>query len=218
VNTPAKSILRAEHLRKSFRSRCVVEDLSLQVESGEIVGLLGPNGAGKTTDVLHDRRVDPAGRGQIRLDGDDITGCRCTSARGAASATCRRKPRVPEAVGRGQHPRDPRDAADLDRRSGRPARGHPRGASHRHVRASQGHALSGGERRRVEIARALVAEPRFMLLDEPFAGVDPISVHDIQQIVASLKDRGIGVLITDHNVERNTGRLQPRLHHWTAAR
>lgn len=201
------STLRTTNLRKSFRGRCVVEDLSLQVHSGEIVGLLGPNGAGKTTAFYMIVGLISADAGTIELDGLDLT-----------SLPMHRRAQLgvgylPQeaSVFRGLSVADNilsilETRADLDE-AGRDSRleeilGDLRIA---HVRESRGMALSGGERRRVEIARALAAAPRFILLDEPFAGVDPLSVLDIQRIVRELAARGIGVLITDHNVRETLG-------------
>jgi lipopolysaccharide export system ATP-binding protein len=207
MNTPAKSILRASHLRKSFRSRCVVEDLSLQVESGEIVGLLGPNGAGKTTSFYMIVGLISADAGSIELDEHDITGLpmhkRARLGLGylPQEASVFRRLSVEDNILAILETRP-----DLDRNGRRGELEHIiEELRIGHVRASLGMALSGGERRRVEIARALAAAPRFMLLDEPFAGVDPISVLDIQKIVTDLAARGIGVLITDHNVRETLG-------------
>jgi lipopolysaccharide export system ATP-binding protein len=196
------SLLVAEKLRKQYRARQVVQDLSLEIATGEVVGLLGPNGAGKTTSFyMIVGLVRPDG-GRVILDGNDIT--RLSLDRRARlgvgylpqEASVFRKLTVEENI-----------LAVLELR-----RGMDRVARQKqlkvlleelrigHVRETLGLSLSGGERRRVEIARALAAEPRFILLDEPFAGVDPLSVADIQRIMRELAARGIGVLITDHNV------------------
>jgi lipopolysaccharide export system ATP-binding protein len=201
------SMLRASHLRKSYRGRCVVEDLNLQVQSGEIVGLLGPNGAGKTTSFYMIVGLVSADAGTITLDDADITGepmhrrARLGLGYLPQEASVFRRLSVEDNILAILETR-----ADLDG-AGRSAQlEHILGELHiGHVRNSLGMALSGGERRRVEIARALAAAPRFMLLDEPFAGVDPISVLDIQKIVTGLSARGIGVLITDHNVRETLG-------------
>jgi lipopolysaccharide export system ATP-binding protein len=201
------SELRAEHLAKSYRSRRVVRDLSLRVDSGEVVGLLGPNGAGKTTAFYMIVGLVSADAGRIFLDDADLTHepihRRAQAGIGylPQEASVFRRLSVADNV-----------MAILETRAGldRAAReerleqilGELRIG---HVRASLGMSLSGGERRRVEIARALAAEPRFVLLDEPFAGVDPISVVDIQKIVRELAEKGIGVLITDHNVRETLG-------------
>ncbi len=199
--------LAALGIAKRYRSRDVVSDLTLRLSSGQIVGLLGPNGAGKTTAFYMIVGLIRCDRGRIVLNGTDITRLPVHSRarRGLGylpqEASVFRKLTVAENIRAILQTR-----ADLDR-----------GARHSalealleelhiaHVRDSLGIALSGGERRRVEIARALAAEPKFVLLDEPFAGVDPISVIDIQRIIRHLTDRGIGVLITDHNVRETLG-------------
>jgi lipopolysaccharide export system ATP-binding protein len=201
------STLRAANLRKSFRGRCVVEDLSLQVQSGEIVGLLGPNGAGKTTAFYMIVGLISADNGTVDLDGEDLTSLpmhrRAQLGVGylPQEASVFRRLSVADNILSILETR-----ADLDA-AGRASRLEEILADLRigHVRQNSGMSLSGGERRRVEIARALAASPRFMLLDEPFAGVDPISVMDIQRIVRELSARGIGVLITDHNVRETLG-------------
>ncbi len=201
------SVLQASSLAKSYKSREVLRDLSLSVTSGEVVGLLGPNGAGKTTAFYMIVGLTACKHGQILLDDRDIT----------------RMPMHRRAqLGLGYLPQEPSvfrrlSVADnilaiLETRpgGGRAAREERLeellGELHiDHVRDSLGISLSGGERRRVEIARALAADPRFILLDEPFAGVDPLSVADIQRIIKHLSDKGIGVLITDHNVRETLG-------------
>ncbi len=201
------SILRASHLRKSYRGRCVVEDLTLQVESGEIVGLLGPNGAGKTTSFYMIVGLVSADAGTITLNDADITGmpmhkrARLGVGYLPQEASVFRRLSVEHNILAILETRPDLDSA------GRSATLEQILEELRigHVRKSMGMALSGGERRRVEIARALAASPRFILLDEPFAGVDPISVLDIQKIVTDLAARGIGVLITDHNVRETLG-------------
>ncbi|MDE2347071.1 MAG: LPS export ABC transporter ATP-binding protein [Gammaproteobacteria bacterium] len=201
------SVLQASSLAKSYKSREVLRDLSLSVTSGEVVGLLGPNGAGKTTAFYMIVGLTACKHGQILLDDRDIT--RLPMHRRAQ-------------LGLGYLPQEPSifrrlSVADnilaiLETRPGldRAARDERLeellGELHiDHVRDSLGISLSGGERRRVEIARALAADPRFILLDEPFAGVDPLSVADIQRIIKHLSDKGIGVLITDHNVRETLG-------------
>jgi lipopolysaccharide export system ATP-binding protein len=203
----ARPVLRASHLRKSYRSRVVVEDLSLQVEAGEIVGLLGPNGAGKTTSFYMIVGLVSADAGEITLDGTNLTHLpmhrRARLGLGylPQEASVFRRLSVEHNVLAILETRSDLDkagrAAELERILGE--------LHIAHVRKSLGISLSGGERRRVEIARALAADPRFILLDEPFAGVDPISVMDIQKIVTELAARGIGVLITDHNVRETLG-------------
>ena len=201
------STLSATHLRKSFRGRCVVEDLSLQVQSGEIVGLLGPNGAGKTTAFYMIVGLISADAGKVELDGQDLTSLpmhrRAQLGVGylPQEASVFRRLSVDDNILSILETRP-----DLDSASRASRLEEILADLHiTHVRKNIGMALSGGERRRVEIARALAAAPRFILLDEPFAGVDPISVVDIQRIVRDLSARGIGVLITDHNVRETLG-------------
>lgn len=196
------TLLAARNLRKSYRSREVVHDLSLEVNTGEVVGLLGPNGAGKTTAFYMIVGLVRADGGSVLLDGRDLT---------ALSMDRRAR------LGLGYLPQEASVfrrlsvadnilailelRSDLDREQRERVLEELLGELRiGHVRESQGMSLSGGERRRVEIARALAANPKFILLDEPFAGVDPLSVQDIQRIVRELAGRGIGVLITDHNV------------------
>ncbi|HEY4531265.1 MAG TPA: LPS export ABC transporter ATP-binding protein [Luteimonas sp.] len=200
-------MLVAEGLRKSYRQREVVREFGLTLDAGEVVGLLGPNGAGKTTCFYMIVGLVPADAGRIVLDGRDITG----------------EPMYRRArLGVGYLPQEPSVfrklsvadnimlvlelREDLDRK-GREAELESLMDELQvtHVAGQAGASLSGGERRRVEIARALAARPRLILLDEPFAGVDPISVGEIQRIVRHLKNRGIGVLITDHNVRETLG-------------
>ncbi|HEX6616896.1 MAG TPA: LPS export ABC transporter ATP-binding protein [Gemmatimonadales bacterium] len=197
------SVLEGIDLVKSFKGRRVVNNVSVRVAQGEIVGLLGPNGAGKTTTFyLITGLIRPDG-GRVRLDGLDLTRApmyeRARAGIGylAQEPSIFRKMTVEEnilAILETRHlSRDERQR-QLDRMLDE--------LSIKHLRRNRAYSLSGGERRRLEITRALVTEPKFMLLDEPFAGVDPIAVHDIQTIVAGLRHRGIGVLITDHNVEQ----------------
>jgi len=201
------SSLRAEGLCKSFKNRQVVKNISFGLDSGEIVGLLGPNGAGKTTAFYMLVGLIRCDRGQIRLDQQDLTDLpmhlrarlglgylpqeasifRKLSVEDNILAILQTRPELDRA-GQEQRLEELLDELHIS-----------------HVRTGIGMSLSGGERRRVEIARALAAEPRFVLLDEPFAGVDPLSVLDIQQIVRHLASRGIGILITDHNVRETLG-------------
>jgi lipopolysaccharide export system ATP-binding protein len=202
------SVLRAESLGKRYRSRKVVSDLSLEVHSGEIVGLLGPNGAGKTTAFYMIVGLTPCDEGRIHLDDREIT--RMPMYRRARlgvgylpqEASVFRKLSVEDNIRAILEVRE-----DLEEDAEREAALESllEELHIGHIRSSVGMSLSGGERRRVEIARALAAEPRFILLDEPFAGVDPISVDDIQRIIRHLSDRKIGVLITDHNVRETLG-------------
>lgn len=199
--------LLAQNLSKSYKSRKVVRDLSLNVANGEVVGLLGPNGAGKTTAFYMIVGLVPSESGRIQLGEVELTHLpmhrRAQLGLGylPQEASVFRKLSVEDNLLAILETRE-----DLDR-AAREQRLEELLEELRiaHVRRSLGLSLSGGERRRVEIARALAAEPRFMLLDEPFAGVDPLSVLDIQRIVRELAARGIGVLITDHNVRETLG-------------
>jgi len=199
--------LRAEGISKRYRSRRVVHDLSLSISSGEVVGLLGPNGAGKTTAFYMIVGLVPCDSGRILLDDTELT-----------ALPMHRRARL----GVGYLPQEAsvfrgltveqnvlgvlETRKDLDTLGRRQALEELlEELNIGHIRDGKGLSLSGGERRRVEIARALAAEPAFILLDEPFAGVDPISVIDIQRIIGQLRDRGIGVLITDHNVRETLG-------------
>ncbi len=201
------SILRAQDLAKRYKGRDVVHAVSLEISSGEVVGLLGPNGAGKTTSFYMVVGLIAADAGRITLDDTDITSLpmhlRARMGIGylPQEASVFRKLTVVENIlavlqlrkeletfQQEQHLEELLEELHIS-----------------HIRNSLGMSLSGGERRRVEIARALASEPRFILLDEPFAGVDPISVLDIQGIIRHLKDRDIGVLITDHNVRETLG-------------
>ncbi|MGD9598895.1 MAG: LPS export ABC transporter ATP-binding protein [Steroidobacteraceae bacterium] len=201
------TLLAATHLAKSYGKRRIITDLSIDVAGGEVVGLLGPNGAGKTTAFYMIVGLVPAEAGHIRLDDVELTHlpmhrrARLGIGYLPQEASVFRKLSVQDNVLAILETRD-----DLDR-AGRERRLEEILDELRisHVRESLGMSLSGGERRRVEIARALAAEPRFMLLDEPFAGVDPLSVLDIQRIVRELTAKGIGVLITDHNVRETLG-------------
>ncbi|MEE8238140.1 MAG: LPS export ABC transporter ATP-binding protein [Gammaproteobacteria bacterium] len=199
--------LEAIGIAKHYRSREVVKDLSISIDGGEIVGLLGPNGAGKTTAFYMIVGLTRCDRGSIILNGRDVT--RLPVHRRARQgvgylpqeASIFRKLTVAENIRAILQTR-----TDLDRADRQNQLDELMEELHIvHVRDSLGLSLSGGERRRVEIARALAAEPRFILLDEPFAGVDPISVIDIQRIIRHLTERGIGVLITDHNVRETLG-------------
>jgi lipopolysaccharide export system ATP-binding protein len=199
--TTLPTVLRAEGLVKRYRRRNVVDGVSLRVEQGRCVGLLGPNGAGKTTSFYMIVGMVRPDRGRIYLGDADVTRMPMykRARRGigylAQEASVFRNLTVEDnlrAVLEFQPlPKSEREAR-VDRLIGE--------FGLEGVRRSKGYVLSGGERRRTEIARALATEPRFLLLDEPFAGVDPIAVEDIMHIVAGLRDRGIGVLITDHNV------------------
>lgn len=195
-------LLSAKHLEKSFRKRKVVKDVSLDVKTGEVVGLLGPNGAGKTTVFYMMVGLIPADHGEIYLDDQNIT----------PLPMYRRARR-----GIGYLPQEPSVfrkltveenlLAILETLDYSPSERQERLQSLlkelniSHLSKNKAYALSGGERRRVEITRALVTSPHFLLLDEPFAGIDPIAIIDIQKIIGQLKAKGIGILITDHNVQ-----------------
>ena len=206
TSAPAANELRAERLKKRYRSRVVVKDVSLEVRSGEVIGLLGPNGAGKTTCFYMMVGLVPMDGGELHLDDTRLTHmpmhrrARLGLSYLPQEASIFRRLTVAENVRavlelyytETDMIRDRLDALLHDLNIG-------------HLHAAPAISLSGGERRRVEIARALATHPRFILLDEPFAGVDPIAVLDIQKIIGFLKDRGIGVLITDHNVRETLG-------------
>lgn len=201
------SILSVRDIAKKYKFREVVKGISLEINSGEVVGLLGPNGAGKTTAFYMIVGLIACDRGQILLDGKDLTPMpmhkRSSMGLGylPQEASIFRKLTVEQNVLAILEYRN-----DLDRSGREQVLDELLDELHvGHVRTSLGISLSGGERRRVEIARALAADPQFVLLDEPFAGVDPISVLDIQRIIKHLSDRGIGVLITDHNVRETLG-------------
>ena len=206
------SRLEVRNLKKTYGKRQVVKDVSLSVLNGEVVGLLGPNGAGKTTSFYMIVGLVRADAGEITIDGRRIDSMpihrrsRLGLSYLPQEASIFRKLTVSEnvrAVLELQHDADgkPLDKAEIDRR----LNGLLQDLRVEHLYDSPAPALSGGERRRVEIARALATQPRFILLDEPFAGIDPIAVIEIQRIVAFLKSRGIGVLITDHNVRETLG-------------
>ncbi|MBE0483120.1 MAG: LPS export ABC transporter ATP-binding protein [Bacterioplanes sp.] len=194
--------LSAKHLAKSYNGRPVVKDVSMTVESGQIVGLLGPNGAGKTTCFYMIVNLVQADKGRVTIDGEDISHLPMhgRAQRGIGylpqEASIFRKLSVADNILAILETRK-----DLNKIQRQAKLESLLDEFHiQHIRNNLGMSLSGGERRRVEIARALAAEPAFILLDEPFAGVDPISVADIMDIIRQLKQRGIGVLITDHNV------------------
>lgn len=194
--------LRADNIIKTYKERTVVKGVSLEVEQGEIVGLLGPNGAGKTTSFYMIVGLVKPSEGSVYLDDDDITAdamyVRAQKGIGylAQEASVFRKLSVEENIKAvlemtklTKEAQEAKLEALLDE------------FSLQHIRNTRGDLLSGGERRRTEIARALAVDPKFILLDEPFAGVDPIAVEDIQSIVYKLKEKNIGILITDHNVQ-----------------
>jgi lipopolysaccharide export system ATP-binding protein len=203
----AVSQLAAQHLRKRYKARTVVQDVSLEVASGEVVGQHGPNGAGKTTCFYMIVGLVPMDGGSIRLDGENLSHMPIhrRARRGLSylpqEASIFRRLTVAQNV---------RAILELQGLGDEDAIANRLDAlledlSISHLADAPAVSLSGGERRRVEIARALATRPRFILLDEPFAGVDPIAVLDIQKIIGFLKERGIGVLITDHNVRETLG-------------
>lgn len=203
AHVPGTSTLAAEGLVKTYKRRNVVNNVALELHQGEIVGLLGPNGAGKTTTFYMIVGLIPPNTGAIKFDGEDITQMPMYQRARRGIGYLSQEPSIFRKLSVEENilailetlpiPRKEQEArleTLLDE------------LSIKHLRHSKAYSLSGGERRRLEITRALVTQPKFMMLDEPFAGVDPIAVHDIQQIVANLKHRGIGVLISDHNVEQ----------------
>jgi lipopolysaccharide export system ATP-binding protein len=197
------AVLSADGLVKVYRGRRVVNDVSVRVSQGEIVGLLGPNGAGKTTTFYMLVGLIAPQTGTIRLDGTDITRMPMYERARQGIGYLSQEPSIFRKLTVEQNILAILETLDL-------SAGERKDRlemlldelSIKHLRNSRAFQLSGGERRRLEITRALVTQPKFMMLDEPFAGVDPIAVHDIQQIVAGLRHRGIGVLISDHNVEQ----------------
>jgi lipopolysaccharide export system ATP-binding protein len=207
-NLPSE--IQTEDLVKTFGKRTVVDGVRIRVQAGEIVGLLGPNGAGKTTTFYMIVGLVPATRGRVRIDGRDATRLRMHRRARLGVGYLPQEPSVfrhltveenilaiVEAIGIPRRERPGRVQAHLDE------------LGLGGVAKQKAYTLSGGERRRLEIARALVTRPKFLLMDEPFAGVDPISVAEVQKIILALKQRGIGVLITDHNV-RETLRIVDR--------
>ena len=204
MNDPAE--LRADHISKHLGGRPILREVSVEVRSGEVVGLLGPNGAGKTTTFYSIVGLIRPDSGTVFLNGHDVTGdpmyvrARKGISYLAQEPSVFRKLTVEENV-LAILETLPLSADERDERLGSLLE--ELGIAH--LAKSRAYALSGGERRRVEITRALVTQPLFMLLDEPFAGIDPIAVLDIQNIVNQLRDRGIGVLITDHNVRETLG-------------
>ncbi len=200
-------MLNAVGLQKSFKGRTVVRDFDFSLEQGEIVGLLGPNGAGKTTTFYMVVGLIGADAGRITLDEHDITQMPMHARARLGVGYLPQEPSVFRRLSVAENV-----LAILELRPDLDARGRSKELESlleelqiSHIADSKGLSLSGGERRRVEITRALAARPRFMLLDEPFAGIDPISVVEIQRIVRQLKARGIGILITDHNVRETLG-------------
>lgn len=205
-NEPQQSVLRAEALMKRYKKRTVVSDVSLTVESGEVVGLLGPNGAGKTTCFYMILGLVPIDQGSVRLDGEDVTHLPIYRRSRLGLSYLPQEASIFRRLNVAQNIQAVLELQGLESEEIEARLENLLDDLHiGHLRANSALSLSGGERRRVEIARALATSPRFILLDEPFAGVDPIAVIDIQQIIRFLKERGIGVLITDHNVRETLG-------------
>jgi len=203
---PQAAVLRAEGLKKSYRKRSVVSDVSLTVESGEVVGLLGPNGAGKTTCFYMILGLVPIDSGKVMLDGQDLTHLPIFRRSRLGLSYLPQEASIFRKLTVSQNVRAILELQDLDADAlSNRLDALLEDLSISHLADAPAVSLSGGERRRVEIARALATRPRFILLDEPFAGVDPIAVLDIQKIIGFLKERGIGVLITDHNVRETLG-------------
>jgi lipopolysaccharide export system ATP-binding protein len=203
ASPPSGSVLEGLDLTKSYRGRRVVDQVCLRLEQGEIVGLLGPNGAGKTTTFYLLTGLIRPEAGRVILDGKDLTKAAMFRRARIGIGYLAQEPSVFRRMTVEENILAILETRRLNRTERQ--RSLERMLDElgiRHLRKVKAYALSGGERRRLEITRALVTEPKFMLLDEPFAGVDPIAVHDIQTIVAGLRHRGIGVLITDHNVEQ----------------
>ncbi|WP_394062096.1 LPS export ABC transporter ATP-binding protein [Alcaligenes sp. WGS1538] len=212
ADNSVKGSLIAQGLRKTYGKRTVVQDVSLNVESGEVVGLLGPNGAGKTTSFYMIVGIVHADAGRIEIDGTPITGmpmhkrARLGLSYLPQDASVFRRLTVEENIRAVlELQQDDKGRAISSREIGERLETLISELQISHIRRNTAVSLSGGERRRVEIARALASNPRFILLDEPFAGVDPIAVIEIQRIVQFLKGRNIGVLITDHNVRETLG-------------
>ena len=194
--------LSASHLAKAYKKRQIIKDVSLQVESRQVVGLLGPNGAGKTTCFYMIVGLVPQDAGSVFIDDEDIT---ALPMHGRALAGVGYLPQEPSIFRKLTVSENImsilQTRKDLSKQAQKEVLNQLLDDFNiQHIKDSQGMSLSGGERRRVEIARALASDPKFILLDEPFAGVDPISVNDIKDIINQLKERGLGVLITDHNV------------------
>jgi lipopolysaccharide export system ATP-binding protein len=197
------AVLEGTHLSKSFKRRKVVDDVTVRVEQGEIVGLLGPNGAGKTTTFYLITGLIRPDDGTVTLDGEDLTDSPMYRRARKGIGYLAQEPSVFRKMTVEENIIAILETMPLSREERhRRLEGMLDELSIKHLRKARAYSLSGGERRRLEITRALVTNPKFMLLDEPFAGVDPIAVHDIQTIVAGLRHRGLGVLITDHNVEQ----------------
>jgi lipopolysaccharide export system ATP-binding protein len=201
IEVPSR--LRGEGLTKIYRKRRAVDDIAISVTQGEIVGLLGPNGAGKTTTFYMIVGLIPPDRGQVFLDEEDLTDVPMYRRARKGLGYLAQEPSVFRRLTVEQNVKAILETLSLSREEEAVRLEELlEELSLAHLRGNMAYSLSGGERRRLEITRALVQQPKFMLLDEPFAGIDPIAVHDIQDIVASLKGRRIGIIISDHNVEQ----------------
>ena len=195
------STLRAFALSKSYRGRKVVDEVNLELRQGEVVGLLGPNGAGKTTTFYIIVGLIAPDRGQVHLNGEEITALPMYQRARSGISYLPQEPSVFRKLTVEENLRSIAETLSLSPRGREDiVTGLLKEFGIEHLRRQGAYSLSGGERRRLEIARALVLTPKFILLDEPFAGIDPLAVLDIQRIIAQLKARGIGILITDHNV------------------
>ena len=206
MNGQGAAVLRADRLTKFYAGRRVVNEVSIEVRAGEIVGLLGPNGAGKTTTFYRTVGLARPDSGRVSLNGEDITDLPMYARARRGIGYLPQEPSIFRRLTVEQNVLAILETLDLDadeRRKRLAELLDELGIAR--LAKSTAHSLSGGERRRVEITRALVISPAFMLLDEPFAGIDPIAVVDIQGIVTQLRNRGIGVLITDHNVRETLG-------------
>jgi len=199
----SQSCFRAEGLTKIYKRRSVVNDVDIEVRQGEIVGLLGPNGAGKTTTFYMMVGLIPPNQGRVYLDDRDVTRVAMYKRARLGVGYLAQEPSVFRKLTVEENVMAILETLNLPKQERKERlEWLLNELSITHLRNSKAYALSGGERRRLEITRALVQQPKFMLLDEPFAGIDPIAVHDIQEIVAELKTRDIGVVISDHNVEQ----------------
>jgi lipopolysaccharide export system ATP-binding protein len=200
------SRLVIKNISKKFKARQVVRDVSFEVESGQVVGLLGPNGAGKTTSFYMVVGLLVPDAGEVDLDGQPLAQLPMFKRARAGLSYLPQEPSIFRRLSVAENIQVALDAQDLTGAERSERLESLLEEFHiQHIRESFGYALSGGERRRVEIARSLAGDPKFLLLDEPFAGIDPIAVGDIQEIVRKLKAKGIGVLITDHNVRETLG-------------
>src|SRR5437762_4033595 len=202
----SNSALAAFNLRKSYGRRRVVDDVTLHVEPGEVVGLLGANGAGKTTTFYMIIGLETPEAGRVRLSGEDVTKLPMYLRARLGLGYLPQEPSIFRKMTAAENILAVLEATGLRRREQRKrVEELLQEFGIEHVRNTRGDALSGGERRRTEIARALATEPQFILLDEPFAGIDPKAVDDIQSVILYLRNRGIGILITDHNVRETLG-------------